>query len=320
MRIAGIEVTVVRGTEAKTRDGVQTMGTTDNRQQTALVTVRTDEGEAGYGEANANPFAIKTLIESEFNLPGGWDDGIKDLLIGEDPSDPDALWAKLVGSTFWSCRTGLGHALEDNTADNREAVRLVKQVREHVGDDFTLLLDVGYRWKNFEEARDCARELDGFGLALLETPFPPENVEAYRRLSEHIQTPLAGADILTSYHDYVPLLDSGAVRFLQAGACRTGISDMNRLARIAFERGKRFGPWGWCATTFTASANLHLSAAHDNVPLIEHAPPSIYPEATLRAHLAGPEPPTSNGLFKLPSEPGLGVELNEDALATFRVG
>lgn len=211
-------------------------------------------------------------------------------------------------------------ALEDNTADNREAVRLVKQVREHVGDDFTLLLDVGYRWKNFEEARDCARELDGFGLALLETPFPPENVEAYRRLSEHIQTPLAGADILTSYHDYVPLLDSGAVRFLQAGACRTGISDMNRLARIAFERGKRFGPWGWCATTFTASANLHLSAAHDNVPLIEHAPPSIYPEATLRAHLAGPEPPTSNGLFKLPSEPGLGVELNEDALATFRVG
>jgi L-alanine-DL-glutamate epimerase-like enolase superfamily enzyme len=32
------------------------------------------------------------------------------LLVGEDPSDPRTLWTKLVGSTFWSCKTGLGHA------------------------------------------------------------------------------------------------------------------------------------------------------------------------------------------------------------------
>jgi L-alanine-DL-glutamate epimerase-like enolase superfamily enzyme len=384
LRVTDIEVAVLREERAMS-------GTTDNRQQTALVIVRTDEGVTGYGEANANPSAIKALVESEYTLPGGWDDSIRDLLIGEDPSDPKVLWTKLVSSTFWSCRTGLGHvalagvdmalwdlagkirgvpawqllgvrrnpelrpyvtlyhgasafddtvrrmlgtldmvidegytaakveALEDNTADNREAVRLVERVREYVGDDFVLLLDVGYRWKIFEEARDCARELDAFGLALLETPFPPENVEAYRRLSEYVETPLAGADILTSYYDYVPLLDSDAVDVLQAGACRTGISDMDRLTRAAFERGRRFVPWGWCATTFTTAANLHLSVVHDNIPLIEHAPPSIYSEAAIRTHLSGPEPRVRGGLFELPTESGLGVELDEDALVTFRV-
>ncbi len=314
MNITDIEVSIVREAQATTRGDARLGGVTDNRQQAALVTVRTDAGLVGYGEANANPSAIKALIESEYTLPGGWDDGIKDLLIGEDPSDPRALWTKLASSTFWSCKTGLGHvalagidmalwdlagkirgvpvwqllgdrrnlelrpyvtlyhgssgfdetvrrmldtvdriveegyqaakveALEDNTADNREAVRLVERVREHVGDDFTLLLDVGYRWESFEEARDCARELDAFGLAFLETPFPPENVEAYRRLSEHIETPLAGADILTAYCDYLHLLDSDAVEVFQAGACRTGISDMDHLARAAAGRGRQFVP------------------------------------------------------------------------------
>ncbi len=57
---------------------------------------------------------------------------------------------------------------------------------------------------------------------------------------------------------------------------------------------------------------------HDNVPLIEYAPPSIYSEAVLRARLAGPEPRMSHGLFETLSEPGLGIGLDENALATFR--
>ncbi len=109
MNITDIEVSIVREAQATTHGDAPLGDVTDNRQQAALITVRTDAGLAGYGEANANPAAIKALIESEYTLPGGWDDGIKDLLIGEDPSDPRALWTKLVGSTFWSCKTGLGH-------------------------------------------------------------------------------------------------------------------------------------------------------------------------------------------------------------------
>ena len=104
MNITDIEVSIVREAQSPTRGDSPLGGVKDNRQQAALITVRTDAGLAGYGEANANPAAIKALIESEYTLLGGWDDGIKDLLVGEDPSDPRTLWTKLVGSTFWSCK------------------------------------------------------------------------------------------------------------------------------------------------------------------------------------------------------------------------
>jgi L-alanine-DL-glutamate epimerase-like enolase superfamily enzyme len=110
VNITDIEVSIVREAQSPTRGDAPLSDVTDNRQQAALITVRTDAGLAGYGEANANPAAIKALIESEYTLLGGWDDGIKDLLVGEDPSDPRTLWTKLVDSTFWWCKTGLGHA------------------------------------------------------------------------------------------------------------------------------------------------------------------------------------------------------------------
>jgi hypothetical protein len=55
-------------------------------------------------------------------------------------------------------------ATEGDTADNREAVRFVQRVREHVGDDFTLLLGVGYRWDSFEEGHECTRETHGVSI------------------------------------------------------------------------------------------------------------------------------------------------------------
>ena len=81
MNITDIEVSIVREAQATTRGDARLGGVTDNRQQAALVTVRTDAGLAGYGEASANPAAIKVLTESEHILLGGWNDEIKNLLI-----------------------------------------------------------------------------------------------------------------------------------------------------------------------------------------------------------------------------------------------
>jgi L-alanine-DL-glutamate epimerase-like enolase superfamily enzyme len=55
------------------------------------------------------------------------------------------------------------------------------------------------------------------------------------------------------------------------------------------------------------------------VPLVEHTPPAIYPHMIMRGALARPEPPIVDGAFVLPTAPGLGLELNEDALERFRV-
>jgi L-alanine-DL-glutamate epimerase-like enolase superfamily enzyme len=208
-------------------------------------------------------------------------------------------------------------ALSDTTANNDEIVELTRAVRAHAGPDFTLGLDVGYRWRTFEEALDCARRLEEFDLFFLETPFMPEQPDDYRRLVEATTVPIAGAEILTALAEYGPLLDAG-IAIAQAGTCRMGITECDRLARRAAELGRRFVPYGFVSTLYSVAANIQVAAAHDNVPLVEHTPPAIYPHMIMRGALARPEPPIVDGAFVLPSAPGLGLELDEDALERFR--
>lgn len=208
-------------------------------------------------------------------------------------------------------------ALSDTTEDNDEIVELARAVRAHAGPEFTLGLDVGYRWRTFDEALDCVRRLEEFDLFFLETPFMPEQPDDYRRLVEATTVPIAGAEILTAIAEYGPLLDAG-IAIAQAGTCRMGITECDRLARRAAELGRRFVPYGFVSTLYSVAANIQVAAAHDNVPLVEHTPPSIYPHMIMRGALARPEPPIVDGAFVLPTAPGLGLELDMDALDRFR--
>jgi L-alanine-DL-glutamate epimerase-like enolase superfamily enzyme len=363
----------------------------DNRQQCALIMLTAEDGTVGYGEANANPAAVKALLETDLGLKGNWDDAPRVNVLGGDATDPRELWRRLKDWSFWSCRAGLGHValaavgtaawdlagklagkptyellgplknaqplayctlyhgagdfrdtvtktlkavdgileagfqaakvepLPENAPEPDDIVELVRLVRERVGDDFLLLADVGYRWRSADEAIPIALQLDDFDLYALEAPFPPHDVAAYRALAAAIATPLCTGDQLTAAVEYLPVLESGTVRFVQGGAARTGIDDMDHLAKRAGELGKGFVPWGWVATGLTIAANLHLSVVHDNVPLIEYAPPSLYPEALLRNELFGPEPTVRNGVFDLPTRPGLGMDLNAEVLDRVRI-
>lgn len=209
-------------------------------------------------------------------------------------------------------------ALKDTTTDNDEIVELVRAVRAHAGDEFTLGLDVGYRWRSFDEAFDCVRRLEEFGLAFIETPFMPELVDDYRQLVEAAEVPIAGAEILTAHAEYAGLLDAG-VQILQAGTCRLGITESDRLARTAAARGRQLVPYGYVSTIMSTMANIHVAAANPNVPLTEMAPPYLYPHMILRGALAGPEPTIRDGAFERPTAPGLGIELDLEAVERFRV-
>jgi L-rhamnonate dehydratase len=209
-------------------------------------------------------------------------------------------------------------ALTDNTEDAGEIVELVRAVRAHAGPDFTLALDVGYRWRTAAEALDCIRRLEEHDLFFVETPFMPELVDEYRALAEASPIPIAGAEILTSFAEFGPLLDAG-IQIAQAGTCRIGITECDLLARTTRASGRRFVPYGYVSTLFPVAANIHVAAANGNVPLVELAPPAYYPHMLMRQALAGPEPELRDGAFALPTAPGLGIELDEDAVARFRV-
>lgn len=380
MRVVDVRVAIVRESDDPR----------DNREQCALVMVAAEDGSTGYGEANANPDAVKALLTSTHGLRGDWDDAPRRILDTADATNPAQTWARLKAWSFWSCRAGLGHvalagldmalwdlagriagvptwsllgelcnaeplayvtlyhgpgsidrtwavtrdaldqalglgfqaakveALARNAPEQRDVVTLVRRAREHVGDDFTLLLDVGYRWASVEEALPVAREVDESGYFALEAPFPPEHLSEYRALHEAMQTPIAAGDMLTSSVEYLPLLDSGAVAIIQAGAARTGLSEMRELAGLTAERQRQFIPWGWASTPFTGAANLAHALTHRNVPLVEHAPVELYPNRLPR-EIGHPQPVIRDGRFQTPERPGLGVEIDAGAIERFTV-
>jgi L-alanine-DL-glutamate epimerase-like enolase superfamily enzyme len=362
----------------------------DNAGQCALVLVTAADGTVGYGEANANPAAIKALLETDFGLAANWDEAPRTTLLGADATDPVGTWELLTRSSSWSCRTGLGHvaiagidmalwdlagklagapswrlmggeprtpeayvtvyhasssfaetwarardgldwvaaagfqaakieALPGNAPSATDVLSFVELSRQHVGKDMTLILDVGYRWRRVEDALETARLLDDCTFFALEAPYPPELVAEYHKLQDVMSTPIATGDILTSFTEYLPLLGSGALQYVQAGASRTGMSEMGRLARAAAAVDRSLIPWGWVATGLATAANVHVAMCHSNIPLIEYAPPDLYCCARLRNTLCRPEPAHRNGRFSVPERPGLGTEIDPDALRQFSV-
>ncbi len=75
-------------------------------QDDIVVRIHTDEGIVGVGETDTNPWAAKAYIES----PGThiMSLGLKQILAGEDPLNPERLWEKMYVSTAMSGRRGLG--------------------------------------------------------------------------------------------------------------------------------------------------------------------------------------------------------------------
>lgn len=78
----------------------------DSAQDTIIVEVSSDEGHTGIGETDANPWVVKALIEA----PGShiMSLGLKELLIGQDPTQPAALWERLYKFSAMTGRRGAG--------------------------------------------------------------------------------------------------------------------------------------------------------------------------------------------------------------------
>jgi len=78
----------------------------DSSQDTIVVQIHTDDGITGIGEADTNPWVVKALIES----PGShiMSLGFQELLIGQDPTQPQAIWDRLYTYTAMTGRRGAG--------------------------------------------------------------------------------------------------------------------------------------------------------------------------------------------------------------------
>jgi L-alanine-DL-glutamate epimerase-like enolase superfamily enzyme len=204
--------------------------------------------------------------------------------------------------------------LFDDLVDDRELLRFIHQCRRITGEDHDLMIDVGYRWKNWNDALWVLRRIEDDKLFFVETPLHTDDLDGLARLADATTTPVAAGEFLQTRHEFRELMDRGGCDVIQPDMGRVGgLTEAMRCARMAAERGVVCVPHAW-KTGLTVAATRHFGAAAPACPFTEFFARGFFP-SYLRTHLAGPEPELCNGRWTLPSEPGLGVILDETVAA-----
>ncbi len=232
-------------------------------------------------------------------------------------AEPDVLAERLqqvVGRGFKAIKLGWRPFGRRNNAFDE---KLVATARETVGSEVTLLVDAGgseqfwphgYKW-----ALRTSQMLAAYDVQWFEEPLAPDDIEGYCKLREHSPVPIAGGEVLTRRQSFQPWIERRAVDIIQPDVTKCGgLSEARRIAWMAADHHVQFVSHGW-NTAVGLAADLQLAAAIPNARYVEYLTPAKYIEDILVVPFLIDE----QGFLEIPDKPGLGIELDRDALAQF---
>lgn len=197
--------------------------------------------------------------------------------------------------------------------DEREwidhAVRLADAFRQAFGSKVDLMYDCHGRPRPAVALR-LARALEPYNLLFLEELVPPDNIEAMRKVSEaRPSVDIATGERLFTKWGFRELLEKQIVDIIQPDPAHDGgILETRKIAAMAesyYVQVAPHNPYGPVAT----AVGIHLGACIPNFLILEHARSPFF--------LAAQKEPLAieDGYAALPTKPGLGVELDEEAFA-----
>jgi galactonate dehydratase len=192
----------------------------------------------------------------------------------------------------------------------RQAIETVRQVREAVGPDVDLLVEVHRRLAPMHAVR-VAKALAPYHPFWYEEPVSSRNVEALAEVRRQIDIPVVTGEELYTKADFRKVFELGAADILNPDICNTGgILELKEIAAMAEPYFVAVSPHNYNSTTLGLAASVHCSATMPNFLILEYfvnwAPigREVCPDALV------PE----NGYITLPTAPGLGVHPDEAAL------
>jgi galactonate dehydratase len=194
--------------------------------------------------------------------------------------------------------------------ERRRAISLVEAVRDAIGPDAELLVEMHGRFTP-ATAIAIARELEPFGPSWIEEPVPPENLAALEKVSRRVSIPVATGERIHVRHEFRELLERQAADVLQPDITTVGgILEARKIAAWAESHYVLVAPHNVGGPISTAAA-LQLAACTPNFKIQEHF--NDFAEAYVKQVAPG-VPEVVDGHFAVPEAPGLGVTLNEDVV------
>ena len=197
----------------------------------------------------------------------------------------------------------------------RTAEKFVAAVREAVGDEIDVAIDV-ICLLTPAEAIETGRLLEPYGLFFFEDPIEPDNSDAMAHVTSRLPMPVATGERLCTIHQFRDLLNKNAASYLRPDlALAGGITNVQKIATLAEANYIELiphNPLSWV----NAVASLHLCASVQNIAMLEHHIQGNVLESSFDEAFNG-LPALENGHLIVPDRPGLGIELNDEALEAY---
>lgn len=210
-----------------------------------------------------------------------------------------------------------------------EGLAVVAAVREAIGDQLEILVDLNQWWRMPGDvdrgldpvaARALIERLREHRVLWVEEPLDGEDRTGMRALRQSTGVRIAGGEMARTFEDLLRALESDALDVYQPDVVLAlGISRVRTLAELVLARNRWFTPHTW-TNGIGLLANLHVCAGVGGGPLIEfpYDPPAWTPERR-DFMLAESLMIDADGMLTVPTAPGLGVALDEDAVAYYAV-
>ena len=206
--------------------------------------------------------------------------------------------------------------------DVEEDAALVRAVRQVLGPDRRLMLDANHGYDAIDAIR-LGRLVADCDIGWLEEPVVPEDLDSYCEVRRAQPIPVAGGETLFTRYDFAEVMRRRAMDIVQPDTCAAGgLSECKKIADMAWTFGLRYLPHVW-------GTGIGLAAALQLLAVLPDAPPTHRPRAPL-LELDRSEHPFrqavlmrplehERGVVAIPDGPGLGIEVNREALTRFAV-
>ncbi len=187
----------------------------------------------------------------------------------------------------------------------REDVRNVAAMRDAVGDDIEIMIDVNMGW-TAATAIQAGHHFDDFDIYWLEEPVVCEDFDGYQRVAAALKTRVVGGESHFTRYDLRPFFKTPSSPILQPDHQRGGLTELRKIAAVADTWGVQIAPHLFHELT------VHVLASIPNASYLEYMDwnDDIWVSPVLPV----------DGFIRPPDDPGHGLAFKPEILTSCRVG
>ena len=203
-----------------------------------------------------------------------------------------------------------------------EDAEVARAVRRAIGPDVALMIDANHAY-DATRAVQLGRRLADLDIGWFEEPVPPEDLAGYAEVRARQPIPVAGGECEFTRFGFREVLLRRAVDVVQPDTCAAGgLSECLKIAAMANAHGVRYVPHVW-------GTGVALATALQLLAILPHNPPCLHPqepilefdrtEHPIRQAILTDPIEHERGIVRIPDKPGLGIEIDRQALVRFKV-